>query len=77
MFRLPIQIAARFAIYAGVTSLTQDALTESFDMETETARVPAQATGVAASFVLGRYTDVVVDRVASKIQACRNKSVAE
>jgi hypothetical protein len=78
MFRFPIQIAARFAVYAGVRSLTESALTENFGMEPDAVELPATATGVVASFVVGPYTDGIVNVVANKIQARRErKSVAE
>ena len=78
MFRLPIQIAARFAIYAGARSLAETALTDNLDMDADNAQLPAAAVGLGASFVIGQYTDQIVNVVADSVEARRErKNTAE
>jgi len=77
MFRLPIQIAARCAIYYGVRSYTSNVLTENFHMDPDSVELPATVSGVIVQYVAGPYTDGIVNRVADKIQRRREQAVAE
>jgi len=77
MYRLPIMVAARFAIYAGVRSVTETTLTDEFGMEDDAVALPGQIAGVTAALTVGNYTDSIVNTVANKIQRRREQAVAE